>query len=78
MKRKPAPSYPPGFFTELIRKFDWPPGFVSRLGVDRGPVLKGAAATAQREHDAKTGAGWGTGTLAMGKTPKHRRPEWME
>lgn len=26
MKREPI-SYPPGFFTELVRLFDWPPGW---------------------------------------------------
>lgn len=24
-------TYPPGFFTELLRLHDWPPGFVSKI-----------------------------------------------
>lgn len=26
-------SYPPGFFTELVRLHNWPPGFVSQISV---------------------------------------------
>jgi hypothetical protein len=38
-RRKPAGSavveYPPGFFTELMRRYDWPPGFRSRIGEEK-------------------------------------------
>lgn len=26
-------SYPPGFFTELVRLHNWPPGFVSQIAM---------------------------------------------
>lgn len=78
-RRKPRPPYTPGFFTELMRRHNWPPGFVSRTADD--PKAAGIAEThrAMRETDARAvaGIGWGTGTCPLPKTPNNKRPTWM-
>lgn len=69
----------PGYFTELIRRHNWPPMFESRLAApaSRDAHLRGAAAIAHRERQAQDGIGWGTGTSVMPNTPGNPRPAWM-
>ena len=55
-RRKPKPSYTHGFFTELMRRHDWPPGFVSRTGDDVRTVGISDANRAMRETDARASA----------------------
>lgn len=78
-RRKPKPSYTPGFFTELMRRHDWPPGFVSRTGDDVRTVAIADANRAMSEKDARAvaGIGWGTGTIQLPRTPGNKRPTWM-
>ena len=78
-RRKLKQTYPPGFFTELMRRHDWPPGFVSRTDDDARTVAIADANRAMRETDARAVAGiwWGTGTIPLPRTPGNKRPTWM-
>lgn len=78
-RRKPKPAYPPRYFTELMRRHNWPPGFVSRTGDDTRTVAAADANRAMRETDARAvaGIGWGTGTIPLPRTPGNKRPAWM-
>lgn len=80
--RRVAPSIPehmlePGYFTELMRRHNWPPMFESRIDEQAPRPLIGAALIAHRERQAQDGTGWATGTVVMGGTPGHQRPAWM-
>lgn len=74
MKRHypPADSYPLGHFTELVRLYDWPPGFVgSPLDPKNQQAIKGkigGAIVSAKNHDpmrsgALTAITKGRGTL---------------
>lgn len=76
--RAPAREYPPGYFTELVRRHNWPPGFESRIGDEDTARPNVVAAAAARERQSQDGTGWGNGTVVgMARTPKHRRPAWI-
>lgn len=82
-RRRVVPPIPedmrvPGYFTELMRRHNWPPGFVCSLDVR--PERKSAApmvTTQERERQSAAGIGWACGTVLMPKTPKYFRPAWM-
>lgn len=85
-KRKYAPpprdfnrEYPPGYFTELIRKHDWPPQWQSQLGriETSSQVLGQAAARAERWKAAVKGKGWAQGTVVLPNTPVTPLPAWQ-
>lgn len=69
----------PGYFTALIRRHNWPPGWQpSRdAGAGAARLPRGAAAIANRERQAQSGIGWGSGTSVMPGTPGTMRPAWM-
>lgn len=74
----PAPDYRPGYFTELVRAHDWPPGFVS--AVTRAPGEQDAAKLSQQareNREAGRGFGQGGGTIKMPGTPYANRPPGM-
>lgn len=72
----PARAYPPGYFLELVRKHDWPPGFVPAADAP-GKAGRPVASLTERERQAVLGIGWGTGTTPMARTPGNLRPAWM-
>lgn len=74
----PAVEYPPGYFTELIRRHNWPPRFEPH-GIDGADLSdqRRLAALVGRERAADAGVGWGSGTMVMPKTPGHLRPGFM-
>jgi len=75
---KPKPiAYPPGWFTELIRLHNWPPGFVSALDREKPEFKPHVTTDEQRERQIAAGYGWGSGTVPMPGTPKRRAPGWM-
>lgn len=74
-----APTeYPPGYFTELMARHDWPPLFSSQLSrVDwRAGPSASMRASATRERAFANGEGWGSGTILLPGTPKMPKPEW--
>lgn len=78
---KPAPRavvYPPGFFTEPVRAWkalQWQ----GPVAADADPAAKYVAlAKRGRVQAAKTGKGWGRGTIVLPNTPKHPAPEWID
>lgn len=76
--KPPAPRFhPDGYYTALIRKHNWPPGFESQIHVDRSGRLQ-ALARANRAVAQETGKGWGNGAIVMTNTPKHVRPDWLK
>ena len=70
-------TYPPGFFTALIRRHNWPPGFVSQLDREKPEFKPHVTTDAQRERQIAAGYGWGSGTMPMPGTPKRSAPGWM-
>lgn len=76
-RKHPPASYPPGYFTELIRAHDWPPKFEPRYAHDDTEWKRRMAGIAAREVAIATGAGWNTGTIVLPNTPKWVRPEMM-
>lgn len=80
MKRKhtPATNYPAGWFTELIREHNWPPGFTPRYEHDDTDWKRRLAGQAAREVAINEGKGWNTGTIVLPNTPSWRRPEMMK
>jgi hypothetical protein len=68
-----VPSYPPGHFTLLIKRHDWPPAFEPQFEPEaRRSDERQVIAT--REQQTANAVGWGSGTLPMTKTPRHARP----
>lgn len=79
-RRKPKPSYTPGFFTELMRRHNWPPGFVSRTAdavLARGSNDERNRRMRETEARALAGVGWAGGTIQMPGTTDNVRPAWM-
>lgn len=76
-RRKPAPvvDYPPGYFSEPMRK-GFPPNFVSAYVAERAP--QGRPAHEQREQAMAAGVSFATGTVLMPKTPRNKAPGWMK
>lgn len=80
---RPAPIPPHmatgRYFTELIRRHNWPPGFEPQPVDDRSAFAdaKSRGATELRERRAELGIGWGAGTVVMPRTPGNVRPAWM-
>ena len=70
-------AYPPGYFTELIYKHNWPPGFMPQPWNRRSEIN---AENARQNHAtaAEKGAGWAYGTIDMPNTPTNLRPGWIE
>lgn len=71
-------GYPPGYFSELVVKHDWPPEFrPSTAVVDR---ISGSAASARssatREAAAARGEAWGIGRILLPGTPLQAKPSW--
>lgn len=63
-------TYPPGFFTALLREHDWPPGFVSQIHPESWPTVD-RKATATRNREAQlalgnTGSIKGLGSASFG------------
>ena len=57
-------NYPPGYFTDLIRRHDFPPRFRAQPTPKKPPQQNGRG-------------GWGDGTMNMPGTPKHAAPGSM-
>jgi hypothetical protein len=77
---EPAQQYPAGYFTELIRRHNWPPMFeAAPLEIKPSETLVAQIAhAARRSHEAQHGIGWAAGTVSMPGTPHaNSRPEWM-
>lgn len=70
-------AYPPGFFSELVKRHNWPPGFVSQIERAKPEYKPPVTTDAQRERQIAAGIGWGSGTMALPRTPKRPRPGWM-
>ena len=70
-------TYPPGFFSALVKRHNWPPGFVSQIERAQPQYTPPVTTDAQRERQIAAGTGWGSGTMAMPGTPKRPRPGWM-
>lgn len=89
-KRKPqapAREYQAGHFTELVRRYDWPPNFKPTIDKElaqsaRSLALSQNAANA-REIAATNGTGWGLGTVigisdaADKRAATIAKPDWM-
>lgn len=73
--RRPAREYPPGYFLELVRRHDWPPGYRPQADEPRKVAL--GPSRAERERQATQAIGWGDGTQPMARTPGTPRPMWM-
>lgn len=71
----PARDYPPGYFTELIRKHNFPPMF--EPCARRMEVRFGGVAPVTEEDFARARGGWGAGTMDMPRTPSHAAPGWI-
>lgn len=69
-----AASYPPGYFTEPVRR--WWPGWVSSMEVT-STARVAAAQLAEIWSRADNGTGWGGGTTLMPGTPKNDAPGWL-
>jgi hypothetical protein len=72
-----SPAYPPGYFTELIRRHDWPPSFepmqhVSSL-LASGMTLS-EQASALIERGRAQGRGYASGTIPLTRTPLLAQP----
>lgn len=66
-------------FTELIRRHNWPPGFVSQIDTsDQRDRERSALSSAQREVNARTGRGWANGTMDLPGTTWRAPPGRME
>lgn len=88
-RRKPAvvgrSEYPPGYFLAPVRAWVgpfgplWEPRAFHALPLPRPQAagLQQGNSHAERERRAQTGVGWGAGTIALPRTPGHRRPGWM-
>lgn len=76
MKPKRITS-PPGFFSALVKRHNWPPGFVSKLDREKPEVKPHVTTDAQRARQIADGYGWGSGTIPMPGTPRRRAPGWM-
>lgn len=69
MKRRAIPhvTYPPGFFTELTRKHNFPPGYVPTAADShkgKSTLENSINAQAGRQASAEAGKGWKTGTIS--------------
>ena len=58
----PDVTYPPGYFTELIHRHNWPPRFESRFSVG----LSTDASRAIAQKNLQAGVGWGQFAAALG------------
>ena len=83
-KQAPAPrefgsEYPEGYFTELIRRYNWPPQWQSRMGrlETSSQVLGQVAARMERWRAASEGRGWAQGTVVLPNTPVTPLPAWQ-
>lgn len=73
-----AVSYPPGFFTQPVRAWRQLQFDSEAVGERVREYLYNAAnARRGREVALLTGAGWGSGTMALPGTPKTLAPGWM-
>lgn len=75
-----AQDYPPGHFTELMRRHNWPPRFESaipRVSDWRSGASASARVSAQREAGYEAGHWWATGTVQMPGTRDAAKPAWM-
>jgi hypothetical protein len=73
-KRKPLPrEYAPGYFTELARAADWPPGFVASYE-SSADERRRLAAERGRQQALANGTGCGAGTIVLPGTPKWLKP----
>lgn len=81
-RRRVVPPIPehmrvPGYFTELMRRHNWPPMFEPQPVDRQVSEAKSRGATEARERQAAQGIGWAGGTCVMPGTPGHLRPAWM-
>ena len=68
MKRLTQPTtYAPGHFCELVRRHNWPPGFVPRFELSNIDAQRSAAGMQAREIAAKSGTGWHNNTIVEGR-----------
>lgn len=82
MRRRARPAPIPAhmttgsYFLELVRRHDWPPGFVSRIDTrDQRDRERSELSRAQREENARTGRGWVDNNLWTCRAPRTgRRP----
>lgn len=70
----PAHTLAPGYFTQLMREHNWPPGFVSRVDAMQEQRLIGVAATLHNERFAADAAGCGRGLLPVAEITAALRP----
>lgn len=70
---------PPGYFTALIRKHNFPPMWQPQTDFrrDQSEAFKSQQASHAREIAAKEGRGWGNGYIGMGNSPKNLAPGGM-
>lgn len=77
-KRTPSREYPAGFFTELMRASNFPPGFVPQFGVARKSGADEMRAwVLDHERRGVARPGWANGTLPMPGTQPHAKPGLM-
>jgi hypothetical protein len=71
--------YPPGYFTALMRRHNWPPNFQSALQLDdkRYGVVASQRASQQREAGVANGQLWAIGTVPELKHKGYEKPAWM-
>lgn len=85
MRRRARPAPIPAhmttgsYFLELVRRHDWPPGFVSRIDTrDQRDRERSELSRAQREENARTGRGWADNNLDMPGTTYRPPPKWID
>lgn len=78
MAKRESGAYPPGFFSELVQKKQWPPGFVSTAwgGMDKPANGKrnALAEIARHESSAANGTGFGGAPLRLLGATVNQRP----
>lgn len=65
------------YFTHDCLVNDWPPGWLPAEDASNKQPAQLGLTPGERERRAELGIGWGSGTVAMGGTPGHKRPGWM-
>ena len=75
----PAHMTTGAYFLELVRRHDWPPGFVSRVDTrDQRDRERSALSSAQREVNAAEGKGWVNNTMEFPGTTGKPPPQWID
>lgn len=81
IKPKPVRQWDaaPGYFSEPVTRVTSkrPHGFPPHFTATEWGTPPPAPTYEQMDERARTGAGWGNGTLTMPGTPKHARPAWQ-